>query len=327
MMMSTTIATPATSSSSSKNTSPFDDAKRANKLTFAAYVVSLLVAAGLTYLAGRSADRVAELAQADANRRIAESSERAGKLEHDNLELRNKIAPLEKDAADAKKALAEVNNVAGIANEAAGKANERAARLELDAEALKSSNLAMESALEKERTIRIQLEKSVAIRRIIRTDKTIPRLAQFKGTRVDVEYEKGDHEAELTGGQIVASLREAGWVVESYSSAQQLGWGVSIWATDTVPGGHMHENAATEFADFLEANDIDTAVMPRVLLSAPGAKFIIRVGTKLPRLSIDDLPPELKEQLPMKDFIAHSEETSAKYRAERRSAARQRWFK
>ena len=218
-MISTTMATPATSSSSSKDTSLFDKAKRANKLTFAAYVASLLLAAGLTYLAGRSADRVAELAQAEANRLIAESStkaaranegaalanERAGKLEHDNLELRGKIVPLERDAADAKGALAELQIRASDAVAAQqrveielGKYQERAA-------------IAERSLLE--------LREKVADRDLLgKRSEFLSALHGLSGITVFIFVVQSDAEAGRFAKQIRTLLNEAGWSVPGYGS-------------------------------------------------------------------------------------------------------------
>jgi hypothetical protein len=212
IMMSTIIATPAISSSPSKNTSPFEDAKRWYKLTFAAYVASLVLAAGLTYLAGRSADRVAGLAQADANRRIAESSaaadlaraeaaranegaakananasganERAKRLEADNIGLRGKVAALEIDLTQQR---------------------ERTAKLELDAATQQ------ERAATAERLL-LELKEKMAERRLTaeQSEELTSKLRPFSGQTLNIMV-VNEFEPMMLSDDIAKCLTKAGW--------------------------------------------------------------------------------------------------------------------
>lgn len=175
MMMSTTIATPATSSSPSKSASPFEEAKRGYKWTFAAYVASLLLAAALTYLAGKSADRVAGLAQADADRRIAESSA-----------------------------------AAELARAEAARANEGAAKATLAAEEARTANLATETKLEAERKMRLELEANISPRLLTDSTGAGDALKPFAGMRYDLMY-LFEHETTRTTAQIADMLDLPRW--------------------------------------------------------------------------------------------------------------------
>jgi hypothetical protein len=110
--------------------------------------------------------------ETDANRKIADAkavasqaNERAGKLEKENLEMRSGVANLEKEAAEA---------------------NERTRGVELK--------------LEEERIKRLELEKSIAPRRLRESETAFKRLRRFSETFFEIQIRRGPR-SEVFGGR------------------------------------------------------------------------------------------------------------------------------
>ena len=246
IMTSTIVANPAPSS---KKTNPFENAKRASKLTFAAYVASLLLAAGLTWLAGRSADSVAELAQAEANRRIAESNaaaelarseaaranegaakadeqaayanERATKLENDNLTLQGKVASLQANVTVAAKEVAGLQIRAASAEQAAAEATQKAA--EADAN-------------------RLKLELAMEPRSVGKTYIADQELALFDGVKVLIAYTP-DEDAPSLAHQIRFLVQSdlVHWNMLDIQPISTVKWASegAKWVASVMPGIHL----------------------------------------------------------------------------------------
>jgi hypothetical protein len=205
----------------------------------------------------------------------------------------------------------EANRRAGTADAEAGRANARAAQLSQDTEALRSQNLATqrrllaaEEALEQEKKMRLELQKSLAPRDFSAPDPSNvavfdafmekeQAMKQFAGIEAAIEVIP-DLEARRAAGIIEYKIKEAGWVVASNTFVDATPDGVTLWrpSRNLQPAANelKSEQAAGALAVFLEALGWqDVKVQTRSVaetgrLYIPPNKVVIQVGFKPNRL-------------------------------------------
>jgi hypothetical protein len=123
------------------------------------------------------------------------------------------------------------NERASKADESAGKARQRAEELAVKQEELREKNLETETTLENEKKLRLELEKTLAPRRmgIIQdaTGKNWAGLIPFSGLQV-VMVRIPDFEAARAAGSIAFFIENAGWKVVGWETSTNPPDGVTI---------------------------------------------------------------------------------------------------
>jgi hypothetical protein len=184
--------------------SPIELAAKTQNRVFVLYVVVLviggLLTAWLTVWLWRATSRYQDAVKGDADARIAEANA---------------------EAAKANEGLARSNEKIAAADQQAGEANKRTQELAVEAEELKRQNLATEVVLEKERVVRLELEKSLSPRiLVLEQDKTgkwnFDPLIKYKGMKVVIKYLQ-DAEAIRATNDVSNLLKAAGWDIISAS--------------------------------------------------------------------------------------------------------------
>jgi hypothetical protein len=233
--------------SSTESSSAVAKAAREQLFFFIAYVLVLLLSAGLTVMLWRSGNKYQSAIKADAEARIetvkADALTESRRIEQQGMEA------IERVRADSAERIAKAKSDADIK---IAETKERTAQLEKQALALQEQNLATESKLteakrilEKEKAIRLELEKSLAprsfeIKVTASPNSNFEELKPFGGTNVIFEV-LTDSEARRAANEIGNLVGFAGWKVVSVNSNPEL-WsgffdGVSIVPpSDFSPG-------------------------------------------------------------------------------------------
>jgi hypothetical protein len=213
--------------------------------------------------------------------------------------------------SEANRRAEEANKRAGTADAEAGRAKARAAQLSQETEALRSQNLATqlrlfaaEEALEQEKKMRLELQKSLAPRDFSAPDPSNVALfdafmekehamKRFAGIEAAIEVIP-DLEARRAAGVIEYKIKEAGWVVASNTFVDATPDGVTLWrhSPNLQPTANevKSEQAAGALAGFLEALGwqgvkVQTGAMAETgRLYVPPNKVVIQVGFKPNRL-------------------------------------------
>lgn len=140
---------------------------------------------------------------------IASSEEKDRQLEQYKTD---KADELERYKTDADTRIAQANERAGKANEEAARANERAGKLEKDAEELRRSNLLLQQQIEATRKTGERIEKTISPRHLsIDQNRSIfnELSSRAAGKHISITL-LGDAEANAYGREIVEALQRSG---------------------------------------------------------------------------------------------------------------------
>lgn len=263
-----------------------DDWKTAIEIIGVVTLFVTFVLGGWALLIGKQIGKRDSETIRNLEKQTAETSERAEKLENQNLELRKTVGLIESGASESAKEVAALQKAATDAKAAQQRVQVELALQEQRTEELRSKNIETARALEKERTERAELEKTVAPRSLMSTSESTARLRKFSGTPVVIEFESNDNEAKRLALYIYGSLEQAQWDIRQVSHATNLlPDGIVV---EVERGGPEKDEfgdtarAAIQLGEFLEANDLDVRVSPHAAwrTTESDKPLLIRVGSK-----------------------------------------------
>jgi len=198
--------------------SAIDAATRRNSRMFITYIgiliVTALIIALFTWLVWDAGNKVQDAIRVDADARIAEAqstgasaSERAGKLEHNNLILRSTVATLETKAASAQKDVSSLQKAASDAKMAQQKVEIELAK---QRERTAAAELALAKVQERMKWRSVSPEQRKRLLEMLKDE--------AKGNIV-VKCSVGDDEAYNFASQFVEILRSSGWSVDGVNQS------------------------------------------------------------------------------------------------------------
>jgi hypothetical protein len=162
-------------------------------------------------------------------------------------------------------------------------ANERAATLEKEAAELRQTTVGLELDLEKERALRVKMQKEIAWRRITPVQEAkLVEMLRGQPMTVSVQAVAGDPESTLYGEDIRRTLRAAGFTVNATLKN----------FTGPMHGLGLSTNPPDERS--IVANAFKAAVVEFGDDVTPASEVTIIVGSKMPadpRLLSDVIPP------------------------------------
>lgn len=262
--------------------SPVESVAKMNKTLFILFIVAQIAAISLSVLIWQSGNKYQDAVVAKAREDAKTESERI------ETESNKQIAKVK---SDAEIKINEAKQKASEANERAGNASQRA-------EEIARENVILQSSVEKEKTTRLELEKSLAPREIVMAmgggKATSDPLKPYAGIHV-ILHILPDAEADRAARSIVMMTKFAGWKITETAYKPELNAGIydgvviePYWAaTESHPNPTIEEQKAHNFSmeaaealvDFLRANNWQARIQPTTL-DVPQNTVRINIGFK-----------------------------------------------
>lgn len=209
-------------------------------------IVTSLATAWFAWVVWRKDSVASDITQRRYGLATALALKATGELEQENLSLKTRLTEHDKQVA-------ELTTAASDAKAAQQQVQTELAKQQTLLAAQQERAANAERQLEAERLARLDLEATLAPRRIAFPFPN-PRLSQFAATPIRISYSSSDPETKLTADRIKGVAVEAGWQVTMAQDDTPFlrRRGVSINANDLSV-----EGAATELTGLLLANSID----------------------------------------------------------------------